>query len=101
MLKQSKQNPTLQEDINENPSLVPALLPLEEELKALWKPSSQRNASYQQRKSSQDEGMQTGETKDIGIVAVEPIKPGVDNKQLKGSSVGRFLKELSARLAKW
>ncbi|KAK7694727.1 hypothetical protein QCA50_001915 [Cerrena zonata] len=94
VLQQSKQNPTLQEDIKNNPLLVPALLPLEEEIKALWKPSSQRNAAYQERKSSQDEGLLTGETKDIGIMCAEPE---VDqNRLMKGSSIGKFLKELLA-----
>lgn len=100
VLQQTIQNATLQDDIKKSPSLVPALLPLEEEVKALWKPSSQRHAAYQSRKSSQDSTMDPEDTQDVGTISTKSAEPeDIDQnsgrmKSLQNSSIGTFLKEL-------
>lgn len=98
MLKQAVQNPTLQEDIKKNPKLVPALLPLEEEVKALWPvPTPQRSASYQSRKSTQ-ESMKNGDATAMATVLDKPTtqEPEDLKYSFQNISFGKYLKELFA-----
>ncbi|CAL1695679.1 unnamed protein product [Somion occarium] len=54
VLQQQKQNPKLEQNVKNKPHLVGPLLPLEEEIKALWKVSPEKSRGYQRRKTTQE-----------------------------------------------
>lgn len=53
VLQQLDQNPILVENVRRNPSIIASLLPLEEQVKAIWQPSETKSKHYQERKSTQ------------------------------------------------
>ena len=96
VLKQTVQNPTLQEDIKKNPKLVPALLPLEEEVKALWPiPTPQKSESPQIQKPAQ-ESTKNGDGKVMATMLDKPTtREPEDSKDLfQNNSFGKYLREL-------
>ncbi|KAK7690243.1 hypothetical protein QCA50_006898 [Cerrena zonata] len=54
VLQQPNLDPALAENIRQNPSLIAPLLPLEEQVKAIWQPSETKSKKYQNRKSTQE-----------------------------------------------
>ncbi|KAI0082303.1 hypothetical protein K474DRAFT_1586300 [Panus rudis PR-1116 ss-1] len=72
VLKQHELNHTLEAHIKQNPHLMTTLLPLEEEVKANWKPSFEKSKAYDDHKKSQKDSKK--DKKDENLVNVAKSK---------------------------